>query len=322
LVIRDLSQQGPCNDGGSYVTAYRHDPAPGGHVLSVSGPEGAIAQVRLADPTYTLKSSVAHSFSLSGTGSHPTPDTSTLLELLTGVLTVPCGGSLDFAIALDWFNKIDDGAVSDLTDLADHVHRTKHLYTPLGDIENLKHVGGAVVDELAEFVGQHPLLKGVDAIAAPPGHDPNVPSFGSRVAAGVAQRRDVPLVRCTSPQELRAPARSLAFSARVGALGGQFRCPHDVSGQRILIVDDVYASGATVEETARALRAAGASQVVSIAAIRTMEFELDHVTKEFAEERLLADLALAQTAAHRAPRPLDPVSIPGMPRPDDDDWTL
>jgi adenine/guanine phosphoribosyltransferase-like PRPP-binding protein len=259
---------------------------------------------------------------LNGAGSHPTPDTSTLLELLTGVLTVPCGGSLDFAIALDWFNKIDDGAISDLTDLADHVHRAKHLYTPHCDVEKLKHVGGAVVDELAEFVGQHPLLKGVDAIAAPPGHDPNVLSFGSRVAAGVAQRRSVPLVRCTSPQELRAPARSLAFSARAGALGGQFRCPHDVSGQRILIVDDVYASGATVEETARALRAAGASQVVSIAAIRTMEFELDHVTQEFAEERLLADLALAQTAAHNAARPLDPVSIPGMPHPDDDDWTF
>ena len=321
MVIRDLSQQGPCNDGGRYVTAYRHDPAPGGHVLSVSGPEGAITQVRLADSTYTLKSSMAHSHSLNGTGSHPTTATSTLLELLTGVLTVPCGGSLDFAIALDWFNQIVDGAIADLTDLADLVHRGKHLYTPLGDVENLKQVGGAVVDELAEFVGQHPLLKGVDAIAAPPGHDPKVLSFGSRVAAGVAMRRNIPLVRCTSRQEFRAPIRSLEFSARAGALGGQFRCPDDVSGQRILIVDDVYASGATVEETAQALRAVGARQVVSIAAIRTMEFELGHVTKEFAEERLLADLALARTAATDA-RPLDPVSIPGMPHPDDDDWTF
>jgi adenine/guanine phosphoribosyltransferase-like PRPP-binding protein len=321
LVIRDLSQQGPCNGGGRYVTAHHHEPAPDGHVLFVTGPEGAVTQVRLTDPTFTLKSSTLHSHSVHGTGPHPRPETSTLLELLTGALTVPCEASVDFAIALDWFNKTVDGATADLTDLADLVHRGKHFYTPLGDVQNLKEVGGAVVDEIAEFVGQHPLLKSVDAIAAPPGHDPNVLSFGSRVAAGVAMRRDIPLVRCTSPREFRDPVRSLAFSARAGALGGQFRCPDNASGQRILIVDDVYASGATVGETARALRAAGASHVASIAAIRTMEFELDHVTKEFAEERLLADSALARTAAPNA-RPLDPARTPGMPHPDDDDWTF
>jgi len=189
MVIRDLSQQGPCNDGGRYVTAYRHDSAPGGHVLFVFGPEGAITQVRLTDPTYTLRSSTTYSHSLNGTRTHPTPDTSTLLELLTGAVTVPCGRSLDFAIALDWFNKIVDGSIGDLTDLAALVYRGKHLYTPLGDVQNLKEVGCAVVDEIADFVGQHPLLKDVDAIAAPPGHDPEALSFGSRVAAGVALRR-------------------------------------------------------------------------------------------------------------------------------------
>lgn len=311
LVIRDLSQQGPGNAGGGYVTAHHHDPAPGGHVLAVSGHEGAITQIQLTDPTYTIKISVAQSFWLHGAGPRPTAETWTLLELLTGALAVPCGGSLDFAIALDWFNKVVDGEVAGLTDLADLVHRGKHVYTPLGDVENLKYVGGAVVDEIAEFVGGHPLLKNVDAIAAPPGHDSTVPSFGSRVAAGVAKRRGVRLVRCTSSEASRAPIRSLAFSARAEALDGQFCCPEDVSGQRIVVVDDVYASGVTAQETARALRAAGAADVSSIAAIRTMEFELGHVTKEFAEERLAADVALARTAA----------AVP-MPCPDDDDWTL
>jgi phosphoribosyl transferase-like protein len=321
LVIRDLSQRGPCNAGGGYVTAHRHDPAPGGHVLLVSGPEGAITQVRLTDPTYAVRHSTTHGHALDGRGTRPAPQTSTLLELLTGALTVPCGGSLDFAIALDWFNKIDNGAIAGLTDLADLVHRGKHLYTPLGDVQNLRGVGCAVVDEIATFVGQHPLLKAADAIAAPPGHDPTTLSFGSRVAAGVAMRRGVPLVRCRSRQEFRAPIRSLEFSARAEVLGGQFRCPDDIAGQRILIVDDVYASGATAEETARALRAAGASQVVSIAAVRTMEFELGHVTKEFAEERLRADLALATTAA-TAGRLTKEVRIPGVPLPEDDDWTF
>lgn len=322
MVIRDLSQRGPSNAGGGYVTVHHHGPAPGGHVLSLSGPEGAVTQVRLTDPTYTVECSMADHHSLSGAGSHPALETSSLLELLSGALTVPCGGSLDFAIALDWFNHVVDGAVADHTDLAALVHRSKHVYTPLGDVQKLKQAGRAVVDEISEFVGRHPVLRGVDAIAAPPGHDPAALSFGARVAAGVAMRRDLPLVRLTSGQDVRAPIRGLEFAARAGALGGQFRCPDDVSGQRVLIVDDVYASGATAEETARALRAAGADQVASIATIRTMEFDADHVTKQFAKESLRADRALAGTVKRDAAMSSDQVTIPGVPRPDDDDWTF
>ena len=318
MVIRDLSQRGPCNDGGRYVAAYRHEPAPGGHLLSVSGPAGAIAQVQLVDSTYTLRDSTTDGHSLYGTRSHPTRETSALLELLSGALTVPCGGSLDYAIALDWFNTIVDGAIADLTGLADLVHRSKHEYAPLGDVVNVREAGGAVVEEIAEFVGRHPLLKRVDAIAAPPGHDPGVLGFGSRVASGVAMRRGIRFVQCTAPQGSRAPIRSLAFSARDGVLGGRFRCPDDLLGQRVLIVDDVYASGATAQETARALRAAGAAHVASVAAIRTMEFEHGDVTTEFAQRSYLEDSALARTVARAGVRRPIRGSAAEMPHPDDD----
>lgn len=276
------------------MTTWRHELAPGGHLLWLTGPDGAVQQIRLSDPGYTVTRSTGGTHCLSGAGPHPARDTSTLLELLAGALTVPCGDSLDFAIALDWFNIVVDGAVADLTELAALVHRAKHLYTPLGDAQNLTATAQAVADEIADFVGAHPLFRDVDAIAAPPGHDPAVPSFGARVAARVAKRRELPLVALTAPEAARPPIRGIAFSDRTGLLAGQFQCRELLFGRRVLIVDDVYASGATAQEAARALRAAGAGQVASISAIRTMEFDPAQVTKQYAQESLRADRALAR----------------------------
>ena len=45
--------------------------------------------------------------------------------------------------------------------------------------------------------------------------------------------------------------------------------PEQVAGQRVLLIDDILTTGSTLEEAARTLRAAGASQVVAAAFCRT-----------------------------------------------------
>ncbi len=271
MVFRDLSQSGPSNRGGSYVTDHSHQPAPsGGHRLTVTGPVGAITQVLMTDRRYIRSDSFANVHRLNGAGPGPTAATSALLELLRGAVIVPCGSSVDFAIALDWYSKIVDDKLGAHTDLADLVHHGKYWYK--ADADKQREVGLKVAGEITEFVSQHPLLKDVDAIASVPGHDARVSSFGARVAATVARDRgDVPIVHCESTRSFRAPAKSLPPAERAAALTGQFRCPVDVSGQNVLIVDDVYSTGASAEETARALRAAGARAVASLAAVRTMK---------------------------------------------------
>jgi adenine/guanine phosphoribosyltransferase-like PRPP-binding protein len=271
MVIRDLTQSGPNNRGGSYTNHHIRTTPSGGHVLYVDGPPGAVAQVRLTDPNYVpqrFQTLLGHP--LDGAGSSPVPAAVELLELLRGVVTVPCGEALDFAVALDWYKKIVDDKLDGHTDLADLVYRGKYWYKNAGDVDKLREVGRAIVGELVDFIGQHPLLRGFDAIAAVPGHDARVVSFGTHVARAVGRERGIPVVRCTSKQEFRTPAKNLAPDEQEAALAGQFDCPADVSGQQVLIVDDVYRSGVTAQETARAIRAAGASRVASLAVVRTM----------------------------------------------------
>lgn len=62
-------------------------------------------------------------------------------------------------------------------------------------------------------------------------------------------------IRKTKPQVELTPEQ------RTTNLLGAFRCPVDLVGRRVLLVDDVFTTGATANECARALKDAGASWV-------------------------------------------------------------
>jgi predicted amidophosphoribosyltransferase len=108
------------------------------------------------------------------------------------------------------------------------------------------------VAHLSVAIDEHPLLRAVDAVIAVPGHDSRQVSFGARVATAVARDRGVPLVKCASAVPFRTPAKDLDPSARAGVISNQFRCHVELSGQTVLIVDDLYGSGTTVGEVGRA----------------------------------------------------------------------
>src|SRR5262249_3682675 len=57
------------------------------------------------------------------------------------------------------------------------------------------------------------------------------------------------------------PQTDLTAAERRANVRGAFAAPPGVAGRHVVIVDDVYTTGATVDECARVLRASGASRV-------------------------------------------------------------
>lgn len=89
------------------------------------------------------------------------------------------------------------------------------------------------------------------------------------MAATVARDFEMKKVRVKARDKFRAEAKSLDPSQRAEMLAGQFSISNDLGWKTVLIVDDVFHSGASMGEAARAARQAGAKHVLGICAART-----------------------------------------------------
>jgi ComF family protein len=93
----------------------------------------------------------------------------------------------------------------------------------------------------------------------------------AEIARRLAHRRPGPGLELSLCERTRdgPPQMELPFAERQRNVRGAFRCARAIPGARVAVVDDVMTTGATLDELARTLKAAGAARVVNWVVART-----------------------------------------------------
>ena len=133
---------------------------------------------------------------------------------------------------------------------------------------------------MAAALALHPELKGFDALAAVPIHPRRERERGYNqaelLAREVAAATGLPLLDVLERARGSAPSWRLGRGERRVELAGAFAMRPEAAtlaaGKRVLIIDDVAATGTTLEECAAALRTAGAVDAAGYAFARAGSF--------------------------------------------------
>ncbi len=169
-----------------------------------------------------------------------------------------------------------------LTCAPDHISSSRSvgeyagaLRVTLLDVKRRPRVPARLGDLLARMWSDSECLREVDAIVPVPLHPDRFAERGHNqaevIARALASRVGLP-VEANALARVRAGARrriGAGREARAAESAGAFRAATRlVSAKRVLLVDDVFTTGATLGACGAALREAGAADVVAITAAR------------------------------------------------------
>lgn len=259
--------------GGKIETAYKRV-LPDGSVsekyVDLCCPQEAVDQIM--DCFASTASRVPVPEDLAATVSHSLyfdagypPELRELVNLLKEVVSIPRPASVDVAIALDWYKRVEDGVEpKDWPDTAmgQCIHYTKYALYPSGSTSRLKRA--ELIQALATFIQKHPLYAAAAAVSAPPGSAADGRSFGELLAQDVARSTGKPFLgqRAAGPRPQQKEGVNQDLSQA-------FTLDGSASGT-VIVIDDVFRSGGSVSGAAAAARRGGASSVLALTAVRTM----------------------------------------------------
>lgn len=136
-------------------------------------------------------------------------------------------------------------------------------------------IKGLFIDIMADFAKAHLSSENINAVIGVPMHRRNMIDRGADhaqlLADGLALRIGVPSIKGSLSKTRRtAQQAGLSRRERLLNLKDSFCASYDrqVKGRTILLVDDIFTTGATADECSKALLASGAGSVITLAVAR------------------------------------------------------
>jgi hypothetical protein len=187
----------------------------------------------------------------------------TFVRLLKDVLTLRSPEHLDVSVALDWYTQPQGDGQFWPTEVGALVQRVK--YWVYGDPQAVRDAKDEVAARLVDVIERHPLLSSAPTIVTVPGSKADFKSVGERLARYLAVKTSKTVVQTECPSGPRTPRKE---DPSVNVMG-QFVMPQALKGP-VLVIDDVYKSGSSMNAVAAAARAAGATAVYGLAIAKTL----------------------------------------------------
>ena len=158
------------------------------------------------------------------------------------------------------------------TDLGQKVDRVRNPNAQISDVWRAKEAK-KIAALYCDWVELHPAYAQCDLVVPAPAHDPSKTfQLPVEIACHIARTHDIRL--CLLSTTARSSHQNLEEHQlpTVKEVADSITAPAEVYGRTVFLIDDVYRSGRTIEGTAQALRAAGASRIYTLTATKTAKF--------------------------------------------------
>ena len=128
-----------------------------------------------------------------------------------------------------------------------------------------------LVEQALALIGEHPELAQVDALVPVPPSTPRPNDPVSNFSKALAQKLKLPYLPIVVKSRQTAPQKEMhTLAQKQSNVAGAFKVQSSVKGKRLMVIDDLYDSGATLLEIHRQLCRAGAVKVNVLTLTRTI----------------------------------------------------